>query len=277
MKPAALWTLSAALLGLLVSGLYWWQLEQRAGPPKAAIAPAASAPQVTAPPQAGASAIRYPLDLASPAAPLAAASAAPAPHTLADALTETFGERAVLQWLNTDAFAHRVAVTVDSLTRSHSPARFWPVHPTSGRFATETSADSRTIAVANAKRYSAFVAWIETLDMQRVAALYRRAYPQFQRAYENLGYPGSYFNDRVIAVIDHMLDAPTIPEPIEVKLANVKGPIQPARPWVMVEFADPELEDRSSGQKLILRIGKDNARQLKAKLVELRAAITQPR
>ncbi len=74
-----------------------------------------------------------------------------------------------------------------------------------------------------------------------------------------------------------MLDAPTIPEPIEVKLANVKGPIQPARPWVMVEFANPELEDRSSGQKLILRIGKDNARQLKAKLVELRAAITQPR
>ena len=57
----------------------------------------------------------------------------------------------------------------------------------------------------------------------------------------------------------------------------MKGPIQPVRPWVMVEFADEEVEERSSGQKLMLRIGKDNARRLKAKLVELRTALKQPR
>jgi len=49
------------------------------------------------------------------------------------------------------------------------------------------------------------------------------------------------------------------------------------RPWVMVEFADEEVEERSSGQKLMLRIGKDNARRLKAKLAELRTALKQPR
>ncbi len=278
MKPATVWTISGVLLALLVGGFYWWQLEQRAGPPNAAGAPAATASQAAAPPpQAAASAVRYPLDLAAPTAAVAGASAAQSPPTLADALTGTFGERAVLQWLNVDAFAHRVAVTVDSLPRAHSPARFWPVHPTAGRFSTQAAADSHAIAPANAKRYAAFVAWVETLDMQRVAALYRRAYPQFQRAYENLGYPGRHFNDRVIAVIDHLLETPAGPESIEVKLANVKGPIQPARPWVMVEFADAELEERSSGQKLMMRIGKENARQLKAKLTELRAALTQPR
>ena len=41
--------------------------------------------------------------------------------------------------------------------------------------------------------------------------------------------------------------------------------------------ADSQIEERSSGQKLMLRIGEDNARRLKAKLAELRAALTQPR
>ena len=268
-------TIWAVLLGLLIGGLYWWQLEQRTGPPNAASPPAASAP--AQPPQAAASAIRYPIDVAEPAAASPAASAVKAPSTLGDALAEVLGERAVLQWLNVDGFAHRVAVTVDNLARPHAPARFWPVHPTPGRFATEPRGDVEAIAGANSKRYAAFVAWVETLNSAQVAALYRRLYPQFQRAYENLGYPGRYFNDRVIAVIDHLIESPRVAEPIEVRLANVKGPIQPTRPWVMVEFADPELEERSSGQKLMLRIGADNARRLKTKLTELRTALTQPR
>lgn len=278
MKQATTWTVSLILLALLIGALYWWQLEQRAGPPNATIAPAASAARsAETPPAAAASAIQYPIDAAPPVATHASAPAAPPAPTLADALTEVFGERTVLQWFNVDAFAHRVAATVDNLARPHAPARFWPVHPTPGRFATEPTGVVEAIANANSKRYTAFVVWVETLDMRQVVALYRRFYPQFQRAYENLGYPGRYFNDRVIAVIDHLLETPSVAEPMEVKLANVKGPIQPTRPWVMVEFAEPDLEERSSGQKLMLRIGKDNARRIKTKLIELRAALTQPR
>ena len=279
MKQATTWTVSLVLLAVLIGALYWWQLEQRTGPPNAAVAPAASAVRgADAPPAAAASAIQYPIDAEPSVATRASSAPARPPATsLAEALTEVFGERTVLQWFNTDAFAHRVAVTVDNLARPHAPARFWPVHPTPGRFATEPTGVIEAIASPNSKRYTAFVAWVETLDMRQVIALYRRFYPQFQRAYENLGYPGHYFNDRVIAVIDHLLETPNVAEPVEVKLANVKGPIQPARPWVMVEFADPDLEDRSAGQKLMLRIGKDNARRLKAKLIELRAALTQPR
>jgi hypothetical protein len=278
MKQATVWTVSLTLLGLLVGGLYWWQLEQRTGPPNAANPPAASAPPAAeAPTQAAASAIRYPLDVAAPAGTGATASGANPPTALAEALMEVLGERAVLQWLNVDNFAHRVAVTVDNLARPHAPARFWPVHPTPGRFATQSAGDVESIAGTNSKRYSAFVAWVDTLDTKQIVALYRRLYPQWQRAYEDLGYPGRYFNDRVIAVIDHLIETPSVAEPLEVKLAHVKGPIQPARPWVLVEFADPELEERSSGQRLMLRIGTENARRLKAKLAELRAALTQPR
>ena len=278
MKQATTWTVSLVLLGLLIGGLYWWQLEQRTGPPNPPSPPAAAAP-AQAPPQASASAsaIRYPIEVAAPVASSAEAAAAKAPSTLADALAEVLGERAVLQWLNVDSFAHRVAVTVDNLARPHAPAHFWPVHPTPGRFATGPAGVVQAIASVNSTRYSAFVAWVDTLDVGQVAALYRRLYPQFQRAYENLGYPGRYFNDRVIAVIDHLIETPEVAEPVEVNLAHVRGPIQPARPWVMVEFSDPELEERSSGQKLMLRIGSANAYRIKAKLMELRAALTQPR
>ena len=113
--------------------------------------------------------------------------------------------------------------------------------------------------------------------MKGVAGLYRQLYPNFQSAYEALGYPGRYFNDRVVDVIDHLLETPSVDEPVAVKLADIKGPIQPARPWVIVEFADASLESRSAGQKLLLRMGPDHARTLKAKLRQLRGELTPQR
>jgi hypothetical protein len=42
----------------------------------------------------------------------------------------------------------------------------------------------------------------------------------------------------------------------------------------MYTFADPTLEARSAGQKLLIRMGPENEEAIKAKLTELRAAIT---
>ncbi|MCA8886134.1 MAG: DUF3014 domain-containing protein, partial [Hyphomonadaceae bacterium] len=76
-------------------------------------------------------------------------------------------------------------------------------------------------AVDNAARYGALVRWIESVDMERAVALYARLYPLFQQAYEELGYPGRYFNDRLVAVIDHLLQAPEPASPVAVKLTAV--------------------------------------------------------
>ena len=45
------------------------------------------------------------------------------------------------------------------------------------------------------------------------------------------------------------------------------------RPHVLYEFEDPDLQKRSSGQKLLLRMGPDNAAMIKMKLTELRRVI----
>jgi hypothetical protein len=103
---------------------------------------------------------------------------------------------------------------------------------------------------------------LRQLDMAALAQLYRSYYPLFQRAYEDLGYPHGYFNDRLVAVIDHLLAAP-----------ELSGPLELVRPKVFWEFADPELEARSAGQKFMLRVGPENTALLRVKLRELRAQI----
>jgi hypothetical protein len=92
--------------------------------------------------------------------------------------------------------------------------------------------------------------------------LYKRFYPLFQEAYIDLGYPQRYFNDRVIEVIDHLVETPEIEETIVL-----------IRPHVLYEFADPNLEKLSSGQKILIRMGNENALKAKKFLGELRTLL----
>ena len=47
-------------------------------------------------------------------------------------------------------------------------------------------------------------------------------------------------------------------------------------PHVQAQFADPELEARSAGQKILIRMGSENAAVIKAKLREIRRELTGP-
>ena len=42
----------------------------------------------------------------------------------------------------------------------------------------------------------------------------------------------------------------------------------------MFEFADPDLEELSAGQKILVSVGIDNEMRLKAKLRDIRKALT---
>ena len=74
------------------------------------------------------------------------------------------------------------------------------------------------------------------------------------------------FNDRLVEAIDDLLAAPA-----------VTGPLKLTQPKVLYEFADARLEQRSAGQKIMLRMGSDNAARVKAKLAQFRREIVGPR
>jgi hypothetical protein len=153
----------------------------------------------------------------------------------------------------------RIVATVDNLPRETAPRRVMPLEPVPGTFGVSSAGEEATLAAENSRRYSAYVRVFEMLDARAVAQRYTDSYPLFQRAYVELGFPGSRFHDRLLEAIDDMLEAP---EP--------SGPVKLVRPKVLYKFADPELEGLSAGQKIIVRMGAENAAKVKAKLRELR-------
>jgi len=153
----------------------------------------------------------------------------------------------------------RVVATVDNLSRERASVRLWPVATAHGLPVVDKRGGEILLAPANAARYKAFVELAETADVDALVAGYKALYPVFQEAYRELGYPSGNFNDRLVGVIDHLLAAP-----------EVEGPIRLVQPKVIYQFADPQLEALSAGQKVMVRIGPDNARRIKARLRVIR-------
>ena len=200
--------------------------------------------------------------------PARAADAAPLPPLgesdgeIRNSLEGVFGRSLGNFLVPKDIVRHFVA-TMDNLPRKKNAAQMWPVKQTAGEFAINGSNDELiTLSEDNYARYEPLMAVLKNTDATDVAALYKRFYPLFQKAYEEQGYPDGYFNDRLVGVIDHLLETP-----------EVQGPSLLNQPKVYYEFADPALEQRSSGQKLLIRMGPSNAALIKLKLRELRREI----
>ena len=149
----------------------------------------------------------------------------------------------------------------------------WPVVPAAARFRVVDDGGGAAIDTANAARYEPYVRLLEGVDLRRLTGAYVQLYPSLQRAYEELGYPKGYFNDRLVDVIDLLLATPEPSATPKVHLPTANGPVQPLRPWLLYEFDDPQLESLAAGQKILLRMGVRNERRVKARLVELRSLV----
>lgn len=244
-------------LALIVgaAGLYLWK-QPSAPPPIPASVPAAKPLPQAQPP-------KHPVDAAAaePALPPLKESDA----TALAALQSLVGEKAAAFFVRPENLVRHIVVMVDNLPRKTYPSQMSPVNPPRGPFRTAGKGEALTLSQENFARYAPYVKLMESIDTARIADAYKRFYPLFQEAYVELGYPNAYFNDRLVEVIDHLLATP-----------EVKGPIKLVVPHVLPEFADPALEERSSGQKLLIRMGPDHAARVKAKLSALRAAIVTP-
>jgi hypothetical protein len=259
----------------------WGGLDRLAAAPPAATPasePAAQAEPVASEPTAtdAAPAIQHPVDglavASAPAEPPVPPAAGGDP--LLDSLSHLLGREALLRFVNTDAFVRRVVATVDNLARDQAPSRLWPVVPAPGRLELETRDGQTFLAASNAARHEPIVRFAESVNLQAAAAWYVRHYARFQSAYEELGFPGRYFNDRMVAVVDHLLATPEPAGPLALRLPEVQGPVQPARPWVMYEYADPVLQRLSAGQKLLLRLSDGQRARVKQLLARWRELVT---
>ena len=241
----------AIVLALIAAALYWFVLRPRLEPPppppvsQAPAAPAKKGPQ-------------FPIE--PPAKPLP--KLGESDPALREAIAGLVEPTALAKFFNLEDGIRKIVATVDNLSREIVAERVRAVKPIGGLFLTTARNEGLVIDARNSRRYAPFVTMVEAVDTKKAVDAYVHLYPLFQQAFVELGYPDAYFNDRLVEVIDHLLEAP-----------EIKGPVKLVSPKVLYEYADPDLERLSSGQKMMIRVGLENEARLKAKLKEIRAAV----
>jgi len=164
---------------------------------------------------------------------------------------------------NLNRIIRRFVVTVDNLPRKDLlKQKYRSNQSVHGQLVVDQDENGFYLSKKNYARYDAYIDLLDSMNSEQMVTLYRHYYPLIQAAYEELGFPSAYFNDRLIDVIDHLLEAP-----------DIGGRVSLVRPHVLYLFADPELEALSAGQKVLIRIGPRNAARVKSKLRELRQGL----
>ncbi|MGB3380919.1 MAG: DUF3014 domain-containing protein [Rhodanobacter sp.] len=257
--------IAAAVVVIVLIGAGVWLVRramqpEAAGPPLAETATPASSGSTAAPP------IQHPI--AQVQATPASASTAPLPaldqsdDDVLAGLQRLAGDSELSLLLVRPQIIARIVASIDAMPGRSLGGVMMPARPPKSAFVTGEMDGQTVIGEANAARYAPYMAIVEQIDPQALVAWYVHAYPLFQQAYEHLGYPHGYFNDRLIVVIDNLLAAP-----------------EPATPPALLPsrgryvFADPGLEARSAGQRLLLRTGPANEAKIKARLRTIRGLL----
>lgn len=250
------WIAIVVVLGGGAAYYYWrsGNAPEPAPPPVAQTAPAPKAAAVEPP------AIQHPVPEAeakTPLPPLAASDA-----LAQETLVGLFGRDTWARVFVPDGLVRHFVVTVDNLPRKTLSQRLSPVRPVPGTFVISGKDDTLAIGEQNAFRYRPYVLVLEAVEAKKLVAAYARLYQLFQAAYQELGYPNGYFNDRLVVAIDDLLAAP---DAVGARLVQ---------PKVLYQYADSGLEDRSAGQKIMMRMGPANAARVKDKLRAIRRELT---
>jgi len=244
-----------ALLAVFAAIALWsvlWQPRTISQLPSVATRPPPTLGAQPAPP-------RYPIEATAAALPPLDAS----DGAIVAALGALWSSGGVMGVIQPRDVIRNFVVTVDNAPRRVMPVQKLPVKPAAGSFVTAGAGNSLVIGEANAQRYATYVKLLETVDAPALVALYVRHYPLFQQAYREIGYPTGHFNDRLVEAIDLLLATPESPAALKL-----------VQPKIFYEFADRDLEQLAAGQKLMLRVGENNAQIVKKRLREIRALVT---
>ncbi|HEY8587206.1 MAG TPA: DUF3014 domain-containing protein [Rhodanobacter sp.] len=210
--------------------------------------------------------IEHPIEQAQSAPAVASTVALPAlgdsDASVRAALAGIGGDR-LTALLVPQRIIERTVATVDALPRHEALGTFTlPARVPKGRFLVDEADGAMRMGEQNSERYAPYMRIVEATDPQALVTWYVHAYPLFQQAYQQLGYPKGYFNDRLIVAIDDMLAAPELAQAPELTQAKA-----------FYIYADPALEARSTGQKLMMRVGPANEAIIKAKLRAIRVLL----
>ena len=242
--------IAVVILGGVLAAYYYWQQTQ---PEPKAVEVTALPPPIAPPKPVLRQVVKVP-QAQSPLPQLGESDS-----FILEALAGLIGKESVMKIFRVEQIIHNIVVTIDNLPNQSLPVNAMPITPVPGNLVVLVTDGDMSISPKNTARYTPYVRLAGAVNTEKLVALYLRLYPLFQKSYEELGYPNKYFNDRVIEVIDNLLAAPDIKEPVKL-----------LQPKIVYVYADPDLEGRSIGQRTLMRIGSENEAKVKTKLQEIR-------
>lgn len=264
------WGLIAIVVVLVVAGVWYFAGEQEA-PPEPAVA---EAPRIapTAPveePQPPAEDIPLAAPPPPPATQEEPAEPPPPPLTLEESddvlryeLAGVTESEQLAVALEEDHLVERATAMVDALSRGLLVHKTLPLPRPEEKFAVTGEPEALQIDPASYARYDDHAATVAELDVSALVASFHKMRPLLEQVYATLGYPAEEFDNALIRALDRVLATP--------ELESVPA-VEPS--GGIYKFTDPALEELAPVQKLLLRMGPENAALVKAKAAELRAAL----
>lgn len=164
--------------------------------------------------------------------------------------------------LATDQLVRKFTTVVENLAQGGIARNALAYLAPSKPFTVLRSGDSIRIDPASYHRYDDLAASLAELDPGQAVSMLRLIEPLMDDAYRELGVQDADVDARIRAGIDVLLATP-----------DVTGPVELKQPAVMYDFADPKLQALRPAQKLLIRMGADNAAKVRAKLREIRARL----
>lgn len=259
------------LVAIVAAAAFYYLRDDAPAPSQTVTSPVAVAPQAAATSSAATSAA--PIVEYTPPEPVAEVEPLPglneSDSSVLAALQQLRGE-GLLQLLVPQEVIRKFVLAVNNIAEGKVINEYRPVVSPPPPFIAETfsvvvegtAANQERVSPKNFQRYEPYVTTLALIDSDAAVAVYRRFYPLLQEAFNELGLKKPNFHSVLIAAIDNILAAP-----------DAQGDLLLVRPKVFYQYADPALEQLPQTHKLMLRMGPENARSVKASLRQLRARL----
>ncbi|GGB44606.1 DUF3014 domain-containing protein [Shewanella inventionis] len=157
--------------------------------------------------------------------------------------------------------ARQFVVFVDNLAQGELVRKASPLKGPETEFSVSEITNKIFLNPDSYHRYDLYADFVAGLNEKDLVATYTELKPLFAEAFAELGYSDIDFDNRMQAMFTMVENAPIIEDPIELSSVTVN-----------YHFADPNLEALPNAQKLLIRMGPENTRKIKAAVKKLQAS-----
>ena len=173
-----------------------------------------------------------------------------------ETLTAMDNGSVLVNFLVSEELVRKFVVMVENMSRGEFPERNRPLlNPSEPMQITELGSEFYLMDTGSYQRFSALVSALSNISTETAVELYFRMLPLFQQAYAELGLRDNDFTEVSLQAIDNVLNARMAPQPQQL-----------IRPTLNYLYANPEIENYTDVEKLLMRLAPQNTENLRRRL-----------